>query len=224
MAGRTVVALAVRPVAVLYADAAGPYAGLPGVDVWHVGRDARLYPGPWPVVAHPPCARWSMLAPLVERTHGYRRGADGGCFAAALAAVRRYGGVLEHPAFSSAWRAHGLARPLSEGWTSADWSGGWTCCVSQNRYGHVARKLTWLYAVGCPLPSLDWGLPDAGAAYMVGGSRRGGEGREGYRAPKRLHMLHSGDPRRVHTPPPFRDLLLMMARSAAVETAVDART
>ena len=70
----------------------GIYFGLPGVDPWPHARDARSYPGPYPVVAHPPCARWCRLAGLVEARWGLPRGVDDGCFAAALASVRRWGG------------------------------------------------------------------------------------------------------------------------------------
>jgi hypothetical protein len=35
--------------------------------------------------------------------------------------------------------------------------GGWACCVEQGFYGHLSRKPTWLYAVGCDLPELQWG-------------------------------------------------------------------
>jgi hypothetical protein len=80
-------------VAALYVEKNGVYAGLPDVDVWDEERDARLYEGPWPVVAHPPCARWSVLWPLVLKATGIRPGEDGGCFEAALTAVRQYGGV-----------------------------------------------------------------------------------------------------------------------------------
>ena len=45
-------------VAALYVETNGVYYGLPDVDPWDEERDARLYDGPWPVVAHPPCARW----------------------------------------------------------------------------------------------------------------------------------------------------------------------
>src|SRR5258708_3804871 len=61
-------------VAALYVDPNGVYASLPGVEVWDEARDARLYAGPWPVVAHPPCARWCRLAGFVEARFGYMRG------------------------------------------------------------------------------------------------------------------------------------------------------
>lgn len=45
-------------IAALYVQATGCYAGLDDVDPWPEERDARTYPGPYPVVAHPPCERW----------------------------------------------------------------------------------------------------------------------------------------------------------------------
>ena len=133
-------------------------------------RDARLYDGPHRVIAHPPCSRWCRLAGLVEARWGHKRGEDGGCFASALAAVRKYGGILEHPAFSAAWPAHGLNVPPTgfEGWVNADFEGGWTCYVEQGRYGHPAKKATWLYAHGIDLKSLRWGMiPDNESKALV---------------------------------------------------------
>jgi hypothetical protein len=151
-----------RPVAALFVDPAGIYSTMPGVDCWGPERDARLYDGPHPVVAHPPCSRWCRLAGLVEARWGHKRGDDGGCFKAALEAVRTYGGILEHPAYSDAWRAFDLNRPpTGGGWVMADFNGGWTCYVEQARYGHVAKKATWLYACGVTPPTLRWGhVPD----------------------------------------------------------------
>src|SRR5260221_7502921 len=106
-------------IAALYVMPRGPYYGLSGVEPWGFERDARLYAGPWPVVAHPPCQRWCRFAKGIEKQYGYKVGDDGGCFEAALNAVRTYGGVLEHPAYSLAWRAFDLPRPMS--------SVGWSC-------------------------------------------------------------------------------------------------
>jgi len=134
-------------VAALFVDPKGIYAEFPCVDPWDASRDARLYSGPHPVVAHPPCARWCQLAGLVEAVHGHKRGDDGGCFAAALEAVRKYGGVLEHPAWTLAWPAFGLSPPPAFGWQK-NIDGSWVCEVAQSAYGNPCRKLTWLYYVG----------------------------------------------------------------------------
>lgn len=200
-------------IAALYVEERGVYAGLPDVDVWGITRDARLYAGPWPVVAHPPCTRWCRLAGLVEARWGHKRGDDGGCFASALASVRQWGGVLEHPAFSDAWAAHDLnAPPTGGGWVNADMFGGWTCYVEQVRYGHAAKKATWLYAVAADLPSLRWGcVPDGESKALVswcGNHVKSGEVRP--RLSKRAAAA---------SPLPFRDMLLSIARSVRTEAA-----
>lgn len=190
-------------VAALYVQADGCYAGIEGVDAWPEERDARAYAGPHPVVAHPPCARWCALAALVESLGGEPVGADGGTFAAALAAVRSYGGVLEHPAYSRAWAAHGLARPTDAmGWTGSLLDGGWTCVVSQAAYGHRARKLTWLYAVVPDPPPMLWERPEPETQVSDVQRHRRHPGRRMYGAEASA------------TPPAFRDALLAIARAA----------
>jgi hypothetical protein len=149
-------------VAALYVEENGVYANLQDVEVWGISRDARLYAGPHPVVAHPPCQLWINYAALNFKRYGgehNRPGNDGGCFAAALAAVRTWGGVLEHPAESNAWKAYGLTRPLKNGgWYNGD--GTWVCEVWQSAYGHKARKRTWLLYVGANRPvELNWERP-----------------------------------------------------------------
>ena len=110
-------------IAALYVETGGGYYGLEDVDPWDEVRDARLYPGPHPVVAHPPCQRWGKLwagQPLWIKRTGQRKikGDDGGCFEAALASVRQWGGVIEHPWGSHAWKHFGLATPSRTGGTS----------------------------------------------------------------------------------------------------------
>ncbi len=201
-------------VAALYVETHGVYAGLPGVELWDVERDARTYAGPWPVVAHPPCERWGRFwhgSP--RKPHQFALGDDGGCFAAALAAVRQWGGVLEHPADSRAWAAFGLKAPeRTAGWVAADFAGGWTCYVEQGFYGHIARKPTWLYAHGVELPSLRWGK---GAQRLHPGLVE----RYGYEYARRKGVVSciggkDKKAKRNATPVEFRDLLLSVSRSA----------
>jgi hypothetical protein len=189
-------------VAALYVDPNGVYAGLPDVELWDEARDARLYAGPWPVVAHPPCKTWSLMGQCRPELV---RGDDGGCFEAALNAVRTYGGVLEHPAHSLAWRRFALPRPHSLGWTSAleldelpnvpPGPTEWACEVDQAWYGHRANKRTWLLFVGENPPPLMWGKAPATGITV---RNDGGGGRD----------------QRSKTPSAFRDVLLDMARSA----------
>ena len=205
-------------IAALYVEDGGCYFGLEGVDPWPESRDARQYAGPHPVVAHPPCQRWGKLwagQPLWIKRTGQRKvkGDDGGCFKAALASVRQWGGVLEHPWGSHAWPHFGLNTPSREGgWIKADDVGGWTCCVEQGRYGHYARKPTLLYVVGRDLPELLWGKseaqfpPEAIERHGLAYCKRAGE----------LAFKGGGTDSspRIGTPEPFRDILIAMARAA----------
>lgn len=149
-------------IAALYVETDGCYFGLPNVEPWDEPRDARLYAGPHPVVAHPPCQRWGQMAIVNYARYGgehNRPGNDGECFAAALNAVGLWCGVIEHPAKSRAWEHFGLTKPIAGGWTRCR-RGGWTCEVWQSAYGHRANKATWLYYVGdAPPPELNWDRP-----------------------------------------------------------------
>lgn len=195
-----------RTVAAIYVEPNGCYVGVPGVDPWDEARDARKYAGPWPVVAHPPCNRWCMLAPVNQARYGQMVGDDGGCFAAALHAVRTWGGVLEHPALTLAWNAHELPRPASGGGWTKTMCGGWTCEVEQRHYGHKARKATWLYAHGMLPPPLKWGKGPAPEAWISSDRPRA------ELAARRIAQLQRKESRA--TPPAFRDLLLSIARQA----------
>jgi hypothetical protein len=192
-----------RMIAALFVETGGAYFNIEGVDPWDEDRDARKYAGPWPVVAHPPCARWGRywFGSTRPGTARRERGDDGGCFTSAAQSVQRWGGALEHPQGSSAWVAHNLAAPQGEGWSSAGLHApGWVCSVDQGRYGHRAGKPTWLYFVGDEKPpDLIWGRSDTGL---------------GERSSRVGQVALLSRKQRRHTPPAFRDLLLSLAQSA----------
>ena len=198
-------------IAALFVAKGGCYFGLNGVDPWDEKRDARLYKGPHPVVAHPPCERWGRYwfgSPVGKVRH--ERGSDGGCFESALRSVRFHGGVIEHPEASYAWTKFRLNKPpKSGGWVPAGDFLGWTCCVEQGHYGHRARKATWLYVVGVvDLPELVWG-PSAATAHIaqMSAARRS--------VRRSIPVEHLSHKERAATPLPFRDLLIGLARRAS---------
>ncbi len=106
------------------------------IDVWDEARDATKYPGPHPVIAHPPCGHWGRYS---QKAHD-----DGHTGPIAVAQVRRWGGVLEHPKDSKLWKICGIPKP---GEMPDEW-GGYSILVEQGDFGHRAQKPTWLYIVG----------------------------------------------------------------------------
>jgi hypothetical protein len=204
-------------IAALYVETDGCYFGLPGVEPWDEPKDARRYDGPHAVVAHPPCQRWGRFWHGSTRNpHQFNKGDDGGCFKSALSAVRRFGGVIEHPASSHAWSAFDLpVPPICGGWVGSVF-GGWSCCVYQGHYGHLAGKPTWLYVSGVlhnDLPELRWGKteqrihPTALAKHGYAKARRIGM----------MAMVGGKNKTRIRnaTPPEFRDVLIRIAEAAA---------
>ena len=200
-------------VAVLFARADSGYKAMRGVDVWDKERDATRYSGIAPVVAHPPCTRWSMINGVVlsrypHKAEEFAWGNDGGTFRFALDTVRRVGGVIEHPAGSRAWRHFGLPK---RGRTPDKW-GGWTAEVRQVDWGHRAEKRTWLYIVGAepddllPLPA-----PRKHTAVVM-------------RMPECTTVEIMSKAEREHTPPEFRTWLVAVARSCQVRPNVNSAT
>ena len=82
----------------------------------------------------------------------------------------------------------------------------WTCYVEQARYGHKAKKATWLYACGVELPTLRWGhVPDRDVEALV--SWCGNHVKSDENRPR------LGKKDAAATPLAFRDVLIAMARS-----------
>ena len=228
-------------VAALYIDPRGPYPKLHvdcpqcigvnacrlpmsmrrphGVDCWDASRDARLYDGPHPVVAHPPCGPWGRLRHLY-------RGTEHDCAPRAVEQVRKWGGVLEHPAGSLLWEHCGLPVPDFDVHPDArlggkvlrvstqrndigefvDSWGGYTVEIDQCEWGHVARKRTWLYLVGVPREALEAPpFPGRQPTHSVWSGKQ-------ERLNGRSIKCCSAQQRR-RTPPLFAELLVRFAQS-----------
>ena len=92
----------------------------------------------------------------------------------------------------------------------ADFVGGWTCCVEQGHYGHMARKPTWLYAHSVDLPELRWGRGEQRLHPVA-------LAKHGYEKARRIGMMAMVGGKhkkaiRDRTPVDFRDALIAMAR------------
>lgn len=190
-------------IAALYIDPRGPYPSLPDVDCWDLERDARLYAGPRPVVAHPPCGPWGALRHLYQDD-------EHDCAPVAVRQVREFGGVLEHPAKSRLWAAQDLPEPGG----FRDRFGGFTLEVDQCAWGHVARKSTWLYFVGVDRSVAMSGIRTGGTpTHWASGSRVNPDrpsSRQGSPVPPGIKVCSAQQRRR--TPVEFARWLVSIAR------------
>lgn len=189
--------LVVPTVAVLFVRRDSVYKTLPGCDCYDEDRDARMWPGGCPVVAHPPCRTWGALRHLVpKRPEEHALGPFG------VEQVRRWGGVPEHPARSALWSECSMARPGK----GRDAQGGWTMDVDQHWWGHDAQKRTWLYICGCdPRHIPEWSIRIDEAIFGMHGPTWNG--------PIRKPEMKKGD--RDKTPPAFAAWLVALARRCA---------
>ena len=180
-------------VAALYIDPKGPYPAL--VRDWYdEARDAKTYAGPWPVVAHPPCGPWGRLSPFCTKQ-------DPEAALHGVEMVRRWGGVLEHPAQSRLFRHCMLPWPCE----LPDTFGGSTYAVRQVAWGHRCEKPTWLYVVGAP------------SAVVVAGLRTGGVASRQIKRTRHGAALPDVPKSERHiTPIAFAEWLLELAASARV--------
>lgn len=183
-------------IAALYVDPRGPYPKMVGVDCWDEARNAKLYRGPNPVVAHPPCGPWGRLSFLCTKQ-------DATCAPYAVAQVRMFGGVLEHPTGSQLWKHCQLPKP---GDPPDSW-GGFTVSVRQVAWGHCCAKPTLLYVVGVPRERVERGIITGGIE-----THRVTNGSRGKTYLPRARAADIG-----RTPPLFATWLVSLAESAVVK-------
>lgn len=194
-------------IAALFVDKTGCYSQLTHVDIWDESRDARKYQGPYPVVAHPPCQLWGSLAYVNYKRWGgehNKPGNDQECFKSALDSVLQWGGVLEHPAFTRAWKTYDLKVPEQNQWTKE--GEYYVCEVWQSAYGHLATKRTWLLYKGNQPPfEMNWSRIKG--SHQIGGHDQRGKDRN---KPSIQGKKASA------TPQAFRDTLINLAYHSTV--------
>jgi len=190
------------PIAALFVRADSVYKTLPGVDAYDLARNALTYDGIGPVIAHPPCRAWGRLRGLATIIPEEKALAVW-----AVNTVRRLGGVLEHPQWSTLWPACKLP-PVGE----FDDFGGWTLPIHQFWFGHRAEKRTWLYIVGCApaqIPSIPLVLGEAPCTISTTNRK--------YRT-----KPETTKPEREHTPVALAQWLVDLAGRCKRSTAVEA--
>jgi len=151
-------------VTVLFARQNSVYKTLPDVDVWDFERNALNWAGGTPVIAHPPCRLWCTCRFLSNAPENEKELAIW-----AIKIVRKWGGILEHPAKSGLWNATGLPNPGKHD------EYGLAIGVDQWWWDHKASKPTWLYICGInTLPSVPFKLGEP--THLISNSRNSNRG------------------------------------------------
>lgn len=131
-------------------------------DTYDKNRNAFTYYNRLPLIAHPPCRKFSRLrtfstAPVKEKQ----------CAFFALSQVRQFGGILEHPRSSTLWQAGNF--DLSG---HIDNYGGFLRSVNLSWFGFPAEKKTMLYFVGISPDELPhFPLSFTAPLYSIGNSK-----------------------------------------------------
>ncbi len=165
-----------------------------GIDCYDIDRDGRNFSGTHPIICHPPCRAWGRLKHFAKPRPDEKELA-----LFCIEKIRKYGGVLEHPAGSTLFKLLWLPKP-----GCFDPYGGYTIQVDQFNFGHKARKRTLLYIVGLDpneLPKIPVAI---GEPEFVVSSSKYKYGDEGYR--KRIT-----DKERESTPLEFAKFLIQIA-------------
>lgn len=196
-----------KTIPVLYTLEKSIYNEIPEADPWNQQRDALKWPGGTPCIAHPPCRLWSVLQHLSTADPEER-------YLALIAAcqVRRHGGILEHPAYSTLWTAAQLPPPNG----FPDEYGGYTIEIDQVKAGHKARKRTWLYIVGThelpPLPT-----PESRPTHVLDNGKSARRRAKNQHKPRLKRLL--GKHARSATPKEFAQWLISIAQSIPTKGA-----
>ena len=107
-------------------------------DCYDVKRNAFNYTGRTPLIAHPPCRLFSRLRMLSSASPIEKK-----CAYFALARIRQFGGILEHPRSSTLWLNGNFKLD-----GSVDEYGGFLRSVNLSWFGFPAQKKTMLYFCG----------------------------------------------------------------------------
>jgi hypothetical protein len=195
---------------VLFAHRKSIYKSFAHADCWDMERNALLWPGGSPCVAHPPCRAWGQLRQFAKPRLGEKELAIW-----AIDQINKYGGVLEHPSGSSLWPHLSLPRPDDHSLAYRGFFNKvprWTLAVEQSWWGHKASKATWLYIIGCApheIPALPAQEDRPAPTHVIDSSH----------AFKKLaagSIKHLPKSQREHTPIAFAAWLLELAKRCKV--------
>jgi hypothetical protein len=199
-----------QKVAILCCSTKSVYKTMPDLECYDEKRDARTFTGGMPVIAHPPCRRWTQYGMAMMQARQTRHGIitpesevneerELGVFCAEQ--VKQWGGILEQPARSKLFAAAGLPLPGSP--QSAD---SFSLHVWQSWWGYPVKKGTWLYFRGISQFAIDipfrlWNPPSGQQWYWYNRGKGSGSANAEIRS---------------RTVPAFAQWLVDLARSAAV--------
>ncbi len=175
-----------KVISVLCAGTKSAYHNYPGVIVFDKTRDAKTFKGNTPVLGHPPCRAWSAFCKHQAKPEPGEK--ELGIWVCAQ--VKRYGGIIEQPAYSGLFEAAGLPKP-DEIATESSFS----ICLLQSWWGYPCLKKTWLYFSKISRSEIN--LP---FQFDVSGSRK-----------KEAHMSKR---QRSETVPEFAKWLVALTRKA----------